>query len=190
MKGKLIVSTNDGRNQDDDATDFFKLMQDAGVTPLKNDGLVVHSKKVPIPKYRQAASVPVKKHSDPFSDDVDIQPLLAGDTLSYCSHGIQKNTFRKLRGGKLAVIDELDLHGLNSQQARKLLLDFLDHTVTASNYSVRIIHGKGHRSTENKAILKTKVNHWLKEHPRVLAFYSCVPADGGTGAVYVLLKNL
>ena len=184
------MSTNDGRNQDDDATDFFKIMQDAGVSPLKNDGLVLHAKKPSVSKHQQQSHIPPKKSTDPFSDDCDAEPLLAGDTLSYCSHGIQKNTFRKLRGGKLTVVDELDLHGLNSQQARELLLDFLDHVVTASNYSVRIIHGKGHRSTGNKAILKTKVNHWLKEHPRVLAFYSCVPADGGTGAVYILLKNL
>jgi len=183
------MCANDGRNQDDDATDFFRLMQDAGVTPLKHES-VVHraNKKPPLP--RQQKTVDQDNTVDPFSDDCEIEPLLAGDTLSYCSHGIQKSTFRRLRNGKLAVVDELDLHGLNSQQARELLLDFLDHAVTASNYSVKIIHGKGHRSTGNKAILKTKVNHWLKEHARVLAFYSCIPADGGTGAVYVLLKNL
>lgn len=184
------MSANDGGNQDEDATDFLKLMQDTGVAPLEHDVVVHHSKKTALLRQKKNIMVVQNKSVDPFSDDCDIEPLLAGDTLSYCSHGIQKNTFRKLRKGALIVVDELDLHGLNSQQARELLLDFLDHTVTASNYSVRVIHGKGHRSTGNKAILKTKVNHWLKEHSRVLAFYSCIPADGGTGAVYVLLRNL
>lgn len=184
------MSSNDGCNQENDATDFLKLMRDSGVVPLECDVVVQQIKKTVVAKPQKNQKIAQQNATDPFSDDCNVEELLAGDTLSYCSQGIQKSTFRKLRQGKLSVVDELDLHGLNSQQARMLLLDFLDHTVTASNYSVRIIHGKGHRSTGNKAILKTKVNHWLKQHTRVLAFYSCIPADGGTGAVYVLLKNL
>ena len=187
------MSANNGRNPDDDATDFLKLMQGSGVVPLEQGNTVQHTKKQPLAKpARDNAKVIQgdKQHNDPFSDESEIEPLLAGDSMSYCSHGVQKSTFRKFRNGRFPITDELDLHGLNSQQARELLLDFLDHTLTASNHCVRVIHGKGHRSTGNKAILKTKVNHWLKQHRRVLAFHSCIQVDGGTGAVYVLLKTL
>ncbi len=184
------MNANDGRNSDSDATDFLKLMQEAGVTPLEHDK-VVHETTKKIPHYQQKKIVEhPNKTIDPFSDDGEVELLLAGDVLSYCSHGIQKNTFRKFRNGRYPITDEVDLHGLNIQQARILLLDFLEHTLTASNHCVRVIHGKGHRSTGNKAILKTKVNHWLKAHPRVLAFHSCIQVDGGTGAVYVLLRSL
>lgn len=186
------MSTDNERNSDDDAMDFLNLMQRSGVAPIKSGNTVQHLKKVASPKQNQPhrEGIDDKLVDDPFSDECEIEPLSAGDSISYCTDGIQKNAFRKFRKGRLAIADELDLHGLNSQQARALLLDFLEHTLISNNYCVRIIHGKGHRSTGNKAILKTKVSHWLKQHKRVLAFHSCIQADGGTGAVYVLLKTL
>ncbi len=184
------MSANNDHKLEDDASDFLKLMQEAGVTPLKHDKVTHHNTPKKSNVKTSVSAQPTKK-PDPFSDECELEELLAGDdVLSYRTHGIQKSTFRRFRNGRFPIVDELDLHGLNSQQARHLLLDFLDHTLTGKNHCVRIIHGKGHRSTDNKAILKTKVNHWLKEHQRVLAFHSCTQADGGTGAVYVLLRSL
>ena len=55
---------------------------------------------------------------------------------------------------------------------------------------IRIIHGKGKRSRNNKGpVIKTKVNHWLRQRDDVLAFCSARPIDGGTGAIYVLLRR-
>ena len=54
---------------------------------------------------------------------------------------------------------------------------------------MRIIHGKGNRSDDRGPVLKVKVNNWLRQHDRVQAFHSARPVDGGTGAVYVLLKR-
>jgi DNA-nicking Smr family endonuclease len=54
---------------------------------------------------------------------------------------------------------------------------------------VRIIHGKGNGSVQRRPVLKGKVNHWLQQRDEVLAFCSARPVDGGTGAVYVLLKR-
>jgi hypothetical protein len=61
-----------------------------------------------------------------------------------------------------------------------------------------IIHGKagagytdesGDIRGAGQALLKSHVNHWLQQVDDVLAFASALPKDGGTGAVYVLLKN-
>lgn len=175
------------------ALDFTQLMQNAGVVPIKKNQQKTHTSSANSPK--KIATTRVKMHStplsaqqDPFSDQGEIKPLSAADRLSYCSHSIQKTAFRKFRRGHFPIADELDLHGLNRLEARELLVDFLQHTLIPSRHCVRIIHGKGHRSSANQAILKTQVNHWLKQHKRVLAFHSCQPADGGTGAVYVLLR--
>ena len=54
---------------------------------------------------------------------------------------------------------------------------------------VRIIHGKGSRSEEGQPVLKHKVNYWLRCRDEVLAFTSATGRDGGTGALYVLLRN-
>jgi DNA-nicking Smr family endonuclease len=159
------------------------------VSPLsKKHNHALHEKPKP----------PAKKIKQPsFDDDIvsrfsDLEHkelLLAGDILSHCKDGIQKTVFRKLRGGRYPIAAELDLHGLTSKEARNLLYEFLTVIDIPNNYCARIIHGKGHRSENQKAILKTKTYHWLKHHERVLAFYSTLPADGGTGAVYVLLRT-
>jgi DNA-nicking Smr family endonuclease len=53
---------------------------------------------------------------------------------------------------------------------------------------VRIIHGKGYRSGARGPVLKNAVNLWLRRHLDVMAFASARAIDGGTGAVYVLLR--
>lgn len=196
------MSKHKGQQQKNTSLDFSQLMQNAGVVPIKNNhqqtssSMPVNTKKIVVTasnKTSNAMNTHVSTAStknDPFSDQCEIKPLLAADILSFCSHSIQRNAFRKFRKGHFPIADELDLHGLRRIDARELLLDFLTHSLIPSRHCVRIIHGKGHRSTANQAVLKTYVNHWLKRHKRVLAFHSCKPADGGTGAVYVLLRLL
>jgi DNA-nicking Smr family endonuclease len=53
----------------------------------------------------------------------------------------------------------------------------------------RIVHGKGNGSWQKQPVLKVKLNHWLRQRDEVLAFCSARGNDGGTGAVYVLIKN-
>jgi len=54
---------------------------------------------------------------------------------------------------------------------------------------VRIIHGKGLRSTGGEPVLKAKVANWLMQRPDVLAFCSARQTEGGAGALMVLLKR-
>jgi DNA-nicking Smr family endonuclease len=54
---------------------------------------------------------------------------------------------------------------------------------------VRIVHGKGKRSGNRGPVLKHLVNHWLQRMDAVLAFGSARAVDGGSGAVYVLLRS-
>lgn len=126
---------------------------------------------------------------DMFSDEYDPTELQPGDMLSYLRPGIQHRVFNKLRRGEYRVAAELDLHGLNMRQARVYLAEFLITVYPLQGECVRIIHGKGNRSSHRGPVLKTKVNHWLRQHDRVQAFHSARPVDGGTGAVYVLLKR-
>jgi DNA-nicking Smr family endonuclease len=54
---------------------------------------------------------------------------------------------------------------------------------------VRVIHGKGRRSGPRGPVLKNVVNQWLQRNGDVLAFGSARSIDGGSGAVYVLLRT-
>ncbi len=109
--------------------------------------------------------------------------------VAYISPGLQKKVLSKLRQGFFDIDAELDLHGLNAHEARHLLSEFLTRCVVAELRCVHVIHGKGYRSPDNRPVLKNKLNLWLRQHDDVLAFCSSNPDDGGTGAVYVLLRS-
>lgn len=115
--------------------------------------------------------------------------LETGEELHYCRSGIQHAVLRKLRRGHYRVAAVIDLHGMNVAAARTALRDFLRWAGHRQMTCVRIIHGKGKRSRHKGPVLKTKVNHWLRQRDDVLAFCSARPVDGGTGAVYVLLAR-
>lgn len=112
----------------------------------------------------------------------------AADQLSFRRPGVRMQELRRLRRGLYPVEEELDLHGLSQAAARDNLAQFLVQNRDAGRRCVKIIHGKGYRSGARGPILKIAVNSWLRRHADVLAFISTRPIDGGTGAVYVLLR--
>jgi DNA-nicking Smr family endonuclease len=108
--------------------------------------------------------------------------------LSFQRAGVRIQVMRRLRRGLFPIDDELDLHGLTQSAARNQLADFLVRSRDGGLRCVRIIHGKGYRSGARGPVLKTAVNLWLRRHMDVMAFVSARAIDGGTGAMYVLLR--
>jgi DNA-nicking Smr family endonuclease len=113
--------------------------------------------------------------------------LETGEELLYLRPGHQQRTFKRLRRGYFSVSDTIDLHHMNVDTAKKALLDFIDQSLGRNMGCVRIVHGKGLRS-KNLPRLKIMTNRTLRKHPRVIAFASCRPVEGGTGATNVLLS--
>lgn len=111
-----------------------------------------------------------------------------GDTLLYRAPGIQDSVLRRLRRGGYRIEAELDLHGLNRDQAKLAVAQFLARCSERDLRGVRVIHGKGHGSPNSGPVIKRAVDGWLRQRADVLAFCSARPEDGGTGAVYVLLR--
>ena len=95
---------------------------------------------------------------------------------------------QQLKRGRFPVSEQLDLHNMTIETAQTALLEFITYAQSKTPGCVRIIHGKGLRS-ENGPRLKLMTRQVLRDHPQVLAFSTCKPADGGTGAVDVLLKS-
>jgi DNA-nicking Smr family endonuclease len=126
---------------------------------------------------------------DMLSDEFDPIDTATGEELLFARPGIQKQVLRKLRAGKFAIEAELDLHGLRVDEARQQLIQFLQQCRDSGKRCVRIIHGKGLGSHQKQPILKGKTNRWLQQIDAVLAFCSARQVDGGTGALYVLLKR-
>jgi DNA-nicking Smr family endonuclease len=112
-----------------------------------------------------------------------------GSALSYRQPSVNLKTMRRLARGRISVQDEIDLHGLTSAAAREVLKEFIEQSIFRGHTCVRIVHGKGLRSGQNGPVLKREVDRWLRRWEAVLAFVSARQVDGGTGAVYALLKK-
>lgn len=113
----------------------------------------------------------------------------ATDKLYFKRPGIQQKLMEKLRRGQFKIEKQLDLHGMTVVTAEKYLSRFLESCQQNNYRCVRIIHGKGIGSTDRKPVIKNILNEWLKMNHDILAFCSAKADDGGTGAVYVLLRH-
>jgi len=124
-----------------------------------------------------------------ISDEFDVSTLLdVDDQLSFRRPGIGTDVTRKLRLGHWAIQRQLDLHGLRSDEARAALALFLRQAQQHGIRCVRVVHGKGLGSPGKAPVLKRKVFAWLVQKNEVLAFVQARPAEGGAGALVVLLQ--
>ena len=106
--------------------------------------------------------------------------------------GVDKRTAARLRKGRLPIEGRLDLHGLTQGQAHRELDHFLASAHEAGSRCVLVITGKGLKKDGSVGVLRSAVPGWLNRPPnraRVVAFTRAVPRDGGTGALYVLIKR-
>lgn len=106
--------------------------------------------------------------------------------------GIDPRLVRRLRRGELAYQAHLDLHHMTRDQARAAIGEFLSKAYQQDKRCVLIIHGRGRNSKDQIPVLKGLVTGWLARSQwsrLVLAFTSARPCDGGTGALYVLLRR-
>jgi len=141
----------------------------------------------PIPVQRQLDEQAVLREA--LSDEFDVTTLLETDeTLSFRRPGIGTDVIRKLRRGDWTLQREIDLHGLRSDEAREALGAFIREAHKQGLRCVRVVHGKGLGSPGKTPVLKAKVQSWLIQKNQVLAFVQARPAEGGAGALVVLLQ--
>jgi DNA-nicking Smr family endonuclease len=169
---------------DDDADIFKNTMH--GVKPLKD------TNKISAPKPKRVRRKKHQQESDEdqlFLSDHCAEDITHEQFLCYAKPGVQPKYFRQLKQGKIAIEADLDLHGCTIDDARKIFSEFMLSSQKHGLRCVRVVHGKGYRAQTKIPLMKSKVYTWLKQMPNILAFCSCVPKDGGTGALYVLLAR-
>ena len=146
---------------------------------------VVPVEPLPVQRQRDEASV----MREALSDEFDIETLLHTDEmLSYRCPGIGPDVMRKLRDGSWSIQRQIDLHGLRTDEAREALGRFIREAHQQGLRCVRVVHGKGLGSPGRTPVLKTRVLRWLVQKREVLAFVQARPAEGGAGALVVLLQ--
>ncbi|HWU78222.1 MAG TPA: Smr/MutS family protein [Rhodanobacter sp.] len=119
----------------------------------------------------------------------DPATLEIGEELSYLRDGYPPRLLRQLKRGQYSVQDDIDLHQMNAAAAQASIIAFLAEARRDGYRCVRIVHGKGLRSRASGPVLKRLTDRMLRRRDDVIAFASARPAQGGTGAVVVLLKT-
>jgi DNA-nicking Smr family endonuclease len=159
------------------------------VKSLPDKGNLLLKKKLPLPEPKQQKLDDAAVLREAISDEFDVSTLLETDEhLSFRRPGIGTDVIRKLRRGDWSIQRQLDLHGLRSEGARELLSQFIREAQKHGIRCVRVVHGKGLGSPGKAPVLKSKVHSWLVQKKEVLAFVQAKPADGGAGALVVLLQ--
>ena len=118
----------------------------------------------------------------------EVPKHLPRDVLSWKQTGIQHAVFDKVKAGRYPLERQLDLHGLTVKESADAVLLFVDTCMKKGVCFALIAHGRGEKS-QTPARLKSFLAHWLVQLPQILAYHSALQKDGGTGAVYVLLKK-
>ena len=176
-------------NSDIDENDRHLFRQAVtGIRRLNHDKIGPARRKLkPYPQQRQQDEQQALIES--LAPPSDLAEIEVGDELLFSRNGVQNSVMRKLRRGQYRVEAELDLHRLTAVQALHALQEFIFHSKRRHLRCIRIIHGKGLSSKDQRPVLKGRVNQWLRQWDDVLAFCSARQCDGGSGATYVLLRK-
>jgi DNA-nicking Smr family endonuclease len=178
-------------NTRDDDTDDASLFRDAigRVRPLKRAAPTLPRKPLPPPRATQAERDEAQVRSELLVHAFDPAAIEVGDEIHYLKPGQPQRLLKQLRRGQFSVRAELDLHEMTIAVARDAVRSFLDESIVRREYCVRIVHGKGLRSRADGPVLKRMTATLLSRRKDVLAYASARPAQGGTGAVIVLLAR-
>ena len=158
------------------------------VKSLRHTGRAEVARARPAPHPHQRERDEREAMREALSDEVDVESLLlTDDGLSFRRVGIGPDVPVRLRRGQWALQGEIDLHGLTREAARERLVAFLREAHRRGQRCVRVVHGKGNGSPGRQPVLKEKVQRWLAQRNEVIAFAQASGAQGGAGALLVLL---
>ena len=184
----------DDNEGDEDAQLWNAAMHD--VTPLKGR----NPPKIP----KNTKKLPKKSLKRPNSDKnrrkIDKIPQ---NTSKNSGNEVDRRSFERFRKGEMPIEARLDLHHMNQEQAHKTLHDFILRSYAAGKRCVLVITGKGEREkgkarnddhwlSPETGVLRKHVPDWLQDpalKPLILKTSPAQPKDGGTGALYVLLRR-
>jgi DNA-nicking Smr family endonuclease len=169
----------------DDADLFDAAMR--GVRPIEKGAAAPVEQPAPPPPAKPAAAPPPRPREAAPPTRTRYAPLEPGETGD-----ADRRTLDKLCRGQLRPEARIDLHGMTQQKAHGALTSFIAHAQSDGCRCVLVVTGKG-RVTTGGGVLRNALPGWLNAlqlRPRIVAFAEAVPRDGGSGAVYVLLRRL
>jgi len=186
--------SSEPRDEPDETRAFLEAMSD--VEPLNGSGNIIT--REPNINIRPSHPAPddeleaMAHLSDLVSGAAEMDITFSDEYMEGCVHGFDRKLMKKIKKGQFPVQDYVDLHGLTKHEAEIRIRDFLIQSHRLGLRCVLVVHGRGLNSQDNIPVLKERLPVWLNRGPAkkiVLAFSTARPYDGGTGAIYVLLRK-
>ena len=155
--------------------------------PLKQTELTEKGKKL-----LNKIKISIKNKENDFKTikqnlDFDSENIAIGKNQTL---GIDGRSDKKLRLGKYHIDYTLDLHGFTLDEAYLKVRQTFEIAISKNYRCLLIITGKGLHS--QSTTIKTSLEEWLKESffsNKIIKWTDAQQKDGGTGAIYVLLKK-
>lgn len=174
--------------------DFLFMRAMTGVDPLQeNAGRQIAPEPKPPEPPVSTLDEAARNYLDQFvRGEVDFELEFTEEYMHGFVRGLDAKTFNQLKAGALSVEGHLDLHGMNAEQAYDAMLFFLKESYLQGRRCVLLVTGRGINSPGGQSVLRQSVQTWLTREPLkrvVLAFCTARAADGGAGALYVLLRK-
>jgi DNA-nicking Smr family endonuclease len=145
------------------------------------------------PKAREATPPAPPSFARLLEENIEFEMEYTHEFMTGQIRGLDAKIFRKLKSGEFSVQGHLDLHGMNTDQAKIAVLDFLRRSYMEGKRCLLLIPGRGRNSPMGQGVLRQELTNWLTQAPLkriVLAFTTAQPKHGGSGAVYLLLRQV
>ena len=166
---------------------FFDAVRD--VAPLSGKGRDVPAEAAPVVTVVQPQGNALQDFMD---GKVEFALAFTDEYAEGHVLGLDLMIVGKLQAGQFSPESHLDLHGMNTQQAFEALVGFFRGAYFKGQRSVLVVSGRGLNSPHGISVLRERVQEWFTQEPLkrvILAFCTAKPADGGAGALYVLLRK-
>lgn len=188
------MSRRQGEPPEEEISLFRQALEEAGVRRLqanRADPGRPRRQAESLAERRAAATAADPSQATSRTSDGRVEPVRPSEYLDFALPDLPYRTQAQLKRGRIGWEAGLDLHGYTLEEARRELESFLHDALTRRSRCVLVVHGKARsqNALEDYPVIKSHVNAWLREWPSVLAFCSAIEADGGTGAVYILLRR-
>jgi DNA-nicking Smr family endonuclease len=168
----------------------------AGVSPLADD----NNRFLSSPKTDTRPPHPapddeletITRLSELVSGAAEMDVTFSDEYIEGSVPGFDPKLMQRLKRGEFPIQGYIDLHGLTKQEAQERVTEFILKSFHAGLRCVLVVHGRGLNSQDHIPILKERLPHWLTRGPArkiVLAFSTARPYDGGSGALYILLRK-
>jgi DNA-nicking Smr family endonuclease len=141
-----------------------------------------------------------KSRSAPVHPEISLPKALPAKTPELAT--FDRNSVRKIRGGRVDIEARVDLHGMRQDEAHLALRRFLLSCQSRGLRFVLVITGKGKTigtpnaqfgdTDRERGVLKRNVPRWLDEpdlRAIVVSFTTAAIQHGGEGAIYVHLRS-